>query len=707
MTASRAEARAARVTPRRRGRLFGFLLVAVLAGVCAMPRVPGLDTLRFSWFDVCQRVAPRARVSGPVVIVDVDGRSLAAHGQWPWPRTLLAALFDRIVDAGPAAIGLDVLMPEPDRLSPQRLPALVRTIGPDLAAQLAGLPSNDAVLAAAIRGRPVVLATAGVDRASEPAAAQPPGRMAPVRSVGGDPTAFLRRYDTMLRIVTDVDYAAAGYGLLNADPEGGAVRRVPLVAVVGGVMTPTLALEMFRVAAGVPGLTVTVAAGGIERIGVGAIVVPTQPDGSVWLRYTGRTPARFVSASDVLAGTVPREVFERKLVLVGVTALALSDRPTIAGGAALDGVEIHAELIESIFDGALLARPTWAPWAEAGFLFVTGLLLVLVLPVRGPRVSMPLLLALVGLATGGSIALYHWRFLLLDAAIPSIGLGIVFTTMLSVTLADAERQRRELRRQIELQRLATARIEGELSAARRIQMGILPKPGDVLTGEKRFDLSIVLQPAREVGGDLYDFFKLDADRLFFLLGDVTGKGLAGSLFMVVSKSLYKSTALRRGDSVAKMMREANAEISRDNSEDLFVTVFAAVLDVQTGALEYCNAGHDRPYVKAGLGGPLTQLGAASGPPLCVMEDYAYSSARTRLRRGDCLVLFTDGVTDARNTTGEMFGRHRLEALLADLPSDSSPEAITTAIQKAVTRFAAGTEPADDLAILVLRWDGPA
>src|SRR4029453_2465906 len=330
-------------------------------------------------------------------------------------------------------------------------------------------------------------------------------------------------------------------------------------------------------------------------------------------------------------------------------------------------------------------------------------------------VSMPLLLVLVGLATGGSIALFHWRFLLFDAAIPSIGLGIVFTTMLSVTLADAERQRRELRRQIELQRLATARIEGELSAARRIQMGILPKPGDVLTGEKRFDLSIVLQPAREVGGDLYDFFKLDAARLFFLLGDVTGKGLAGSLFMVVSKSLYKSTALRRGDSVARMMREANAEISRDNSEDLFVTVFAAVLDVQTGALEYCNAGHDRPYVKAGPGGPLTplgaaarpepspprhepptgkpgpggplpQLGGASRPPLCVMEDYAYSSARTRLRRGDCLVLFTDGVTDARSTAGEMFGRHRLEALLAELPSDSSPEAITTAIQKAVTRF---------------------
>ena len=694
-----------RVSPLRRGRLVGFLVVVVLAGICAMPRVPGLDTLRLSWFDVLQRAAPRARVSAPVVIVDVDGRSLAAHGQWPWPRTLVAVLFDRIAAGNPAAIGLDVVMPDQDRLSPQRLPALIRTIGPDLAAQLAALPSNDAVLAAAIRDRPVVLGIGGADKVSEPGS-RPPGRMVPVRSVGGDPTTFLRRYDTMLRSVPEIDRAAVGYGLLNADPEGGAVRRVPLVALVGGVMTPTLALEMFRVAAGVPGLTVSVVAGGIQGVGVGAFGVPTQPDGSVWLRYTGSTPARFVSATDVLAGTVARDVFERKLVLVGVTALGLSDRRTIAGGSALDGVEIHAELIESIYDHALLARPPWARWAEAGFLFAAGVVLVLALSLRSPRVSFPLLLALVALALGGSLALYHWRFLLLDAAVPSIGLGIVFTVMLSLTLAETERQRSALRRQVEQQRLVAARVEGEMSAARRIQMGILPKPADVLTGEKRFGLSIVLQPAREVGGDLYDFFKLDADRLFFMLGDVTGKGLAGSLFMVVSKSLYKSTALRRGDSVARMMREANAEISRDNSEDLFVTVFVAVLDAQTGAIEYCNAGHDRPYVLATGRGPLEQLGAAAGPPLCVIDDYAYAAAKTRLRRGDCLVLFTDGVTDARSTTGEMFGRPRLESLLAGLPSDASPDAITAAIQNAVTRFAAGTDPADDLAILVLRWDGP-
>ena len=307
MTASRAEAGAARGTSLRRGRLFGFLLVAVLAVICAMPRVPGLETLRLSWFDVCQRAAPRARVSGPVVIVDVDGRSLATHGQWPWPRTLLAQLFDRIAAGGPAAIGLDVLMPEPDRLSPQRLPALVphHRSRPRGAARRAAEQRRGAG-----GGDPRTTGGAGHRRRgsrlrARVAAARPDGS----RAVGGrrpHPVSPALRLDAA-QAWTDVDYAAAGHGLLNADPEGGAVRRVPLVAAVGGVMIPTLALEMFRVAAGVPGFTVKVGDGGIERIGVDTFVVPTQPDGSVWLRYTGRTPARFVSAADVLAGTVPRE----------------------------------------------------------------------------------------------------------------------------------------------------------------------------------------------------------------------------------------------------------------------------------------------------------------------------------------------------------------------------------------------------------------
>jgi adenylate cyclase len=337
---------------------------------------------------------------------------------------------------------------------------------------------------------------------------------------------------------------------------------------------------------------------------------------------------------------------------------------------------------------------------------VGGLLVIVRVPVKRARTAWLVLLPLLALALGGSLALYRWRLLLFDAATPSLGLIVTFGFMLSVTLAEAERQRRLLRHQVELQREAAARFEGELSAARRIQLGILPKPADLLAGEHRFSLHIVLEPAREVGGDLYDFFMLDRDRLFFLLGDVSGKGLPGSLFMAVSKSLYKSAALRRGAAVATMMQEANGEISRDNPEALFVTVFAAVLDVNTGVLEYCNAGHDHPYVVPRGGGRPSQLAEGGGPPLCVLDGFEYVAATYQLRPGDTLCLITDGVTDARNAAGELFGRERLESRLATSSGSASAESIATAIGGDVTRFVAGSEPADDLAILVVRWEGP-
>jgi len=688
-----------------RGRRLGVVVLLVLTALTAAPSLPGWDLVRYVWFDACQRLAPRARVSGPVVIVDVDGPSLARHGQWPWPRTLLATLIDRVLGADAAAVGVDIVMPEADRLSPQYLPALIGGLAPDLAARLAQLPSNDTRLAAVLRDRPVVLGVAGVEATGE-SVGRGPIRVAPMRVVGGDPAPFVRSFDARLLTLDEIDRAAAGRGLLNVQLEGRAVRRVPVVARVGGVLVPTLALEMFRVASGERAFTLTLGHRGVTAIGVGTLTTRTQADGSVWLRYAGHTPARFVSAADVLAGTVDPRVFERKLVLLGVTALGLADRRPIPGGGTMDGVEIHAELIESLFDGALLARPSWATWAEAGFLLVGGLLLIRGVPILRTRASWLLLLPLLGVALGGSLALYRWKFLLLDAVTPGAGLVVVFTVMLGVALAEAERQRRALRRQVQQQREAAARLEGELAAARRIQLGILPKAADVLAGERRFGLHIVLEPAREVGGDLYDFFMLDRDRLFFLLGDVSGKGLPGSLFMAVSKSLYKSTALRRGAAVATMMQEANVEISRDNPEALFVTVFAAVLDVNTGVLEYCNAGHDRPYVLGLTGGPRRQLVEGGGPPLCVVDDFEYAAATHQLRPGDTLCLLTDGVTDARNPEGELFGRERLEARLAALPADAGAEKVATAIHDDVRRFADGAEPADDLAVLVVRWEGP-
>src|SRR4029453_8251158 len=262
--------------------------------------------------------------------------------------------------------------------------------------------------------------------------------------------------------------------------------------------------------------------------------------------------------------------------------------------------------------------------------------------------------------------LYLGRGVLVDTATPSLALAVLFTVMLALTLTEAESQRRALRRQVERQREAAARVAGELGAARGIQMGTLPHPTAAFPGETRFDLYALLEPAREVGGDLYDFFRLDPDHVFFLIGDVSGNGLPSSLFMAISKALYKSIALRRPGEVATMMREADAEISRDNVEGFFVTVLAGVLDAQTGDPENCIAGHEPLYLLPRGARPLLRLDEGGGPPLCAVDGFAYTSARRRLAPGDTVSLLTAGITEAMGRDGGLYGRARLEAVLAGL-----------------------------------------
>lgn len=209
-----------------------------------------------------------------------------------------------------------------------------------------------------------------------------------------------------------------------------------------------------------------------------------------------------------------------------------------------------------------------------------------------------------------------------------------------------------------------------------------------------------------MGGDLYDFFMLDRDRLFVIVADVSGKGIPASLFMSVTKALTKSIALRQGASVSGLLTQANVEISRDNPESLFVTAFAAVLDVRSGLLRYWTAGHDTPYrvVK----GNATQIdGAAAGPPLCVIEDHDYREDQLTLTPGDALVIFTDGITEAEGRSGEQYGKLRFARCLADLEADTSARAMLAAVRADVARFVAGASPSDDLTLVVLRWFGDA
>lgn len=648
--------------------------------------------LRHALFDGYQKLHPRERLSSPAVIVAIDEIALERHGQWPWPRTRLAQLVSAIAAAQPAAIGIDLLFPEPDRFSPAEVAQEVQQMSADVARRLRSLPSNDRALANAIRGQRVVLGIAGLET-PDPRYTRPPA--APSILIANAPDLALRSFAGHLQSLPAIDQAAAGRGLLSVDPESGVIRRALVAGRIGEVIVPALSVEMLRVASGAP-----LALVGRERdqieLRLGDIAVPAHADGRFWIRYGPHDAARFVSAAHVLDGSIAAQELQSKLVLIGVTGLGLLDFQTTALGERVPGVEIHAQILEQIFDGAYLRRPAVLRTLELGLLAAVAVTLALAVPTLGVGSSIALYAAVIAALGALGVAGFLHEGLLLDVAWPAIGATLVFGIVLAEALSEADEQRRRLREQ-------AARVSGELESARRIQMGLLPAPRVLFAHEKRFALDALLEPARTVGGDFYDCFMVDSHRLFFIVADVSGKGLPASLFMALSKTLLKSAA-RRADDVGGLMVRANAEVSSENPESLFITAFAGILDTRTGTLEFCNAGHEPPIARR-PGGALGRLEHSGGPPLCVMENFAYPVEYRNLAPGEWLCVVTDGVTEAMNESHELYGAARLQRVLATLPEAVTPTELLAAVRADVGRFVGAAEPSDDLTLLCLRWNG--
>ena len=696
--------------PRRdRIRWAGAALAVLLAlSIALLPRFT--SPLSEAWFDLCQRLFPRTVAAMPATVVEIDGPSLAGFGRWPWPRWLLADLVARIGNESPAAIGIDILMPEPDPLSPERL--LSRREGDRDArdAALAALPGNDAVLARAIAGRPVVLAVAGMPEATGARLRAPPFVVRSARPAGtADDPASLRvmRFPGALSSVDVLNRVAAGWGLISADPVGGVMRTVPLVGSIDGTLTPAFAVEMLRVAAGLPALQLIRSGANVDAIGVGPVVVPTAADGSVRPYFSPRDARRFVSAAAVLEGRSDPGRLRQRLVIVAVTGLGLGEYHHTPVGERMPGSEIHAQLIENLYEGTLLTRPAWGPVLEAAILAALATLLAWVTPAWPPRRALALALAcLAALPVAAATAFVTGR-LLFDALTPTLGLALAFGAVLAATLAESVRHRRSLEEVLQRQREEHARMAGELDAARRVQTAMLPRV-ESLGPDPRLDLAVAIVPAREVGGDLYDFFRIGERHLFVLVGDVAGKGLPASIFMAVSKALVKSATLRLGPAdPGALVAAANAEVSRDNPELLFVTAFALVLDLVTGELSYCNAGHEDPFLLAPGQASTRRLGGGGGPPLCAVDDFPYRGEHARLVPGELVAIVTDGVTEAQRSGGDLYGAARVATLVGSIGATSPAAAVVDALMADVSSFAGDAAQGDDRTVLVLRWNGDA
>jgi serine phosphatase RsbU (regulator of sigma subunit) len=265
-------------------------------------------------------------------------------------------------------------------------------------------------------------------------------------------------------------------------------------------------------------------------------------------------------------------------------------------------------------------------------------------------------------------------------------------------------ERAQLARELVEQRITSAMQEGELQAARAIQLGMVPAPALLARLDPRIHASAVLEPARVVGGDFYDAFRIDADRLLFVIGDVTGKGIPAALYMALSKTLAKSVLVRESGGLAHAVDTLNRELMREADDAMGVTMLIMLIDCASGELTMVNAGHENPILLK-PGEPAKTVPMRGGPPFCVC-DFAYPEERLTLFPGNTLVLITDGVTEAQDQDGRMFGLGGALAALGRRDGIDS-DALIAGLVEAVRGFEHPMEPSDDLTVLALRYRGPA
>jgi adenylate cyclase len=434
---------------RPRSYLLVIILPIAIVIVDALAKWPLLSDMGNFIFDEYQRADSRQwKPQTPVRIVDIDDQSLARIGQWPWPRSKIAELVDRLGELGAAAVAFDIVFAEPDASSPEQImrllpPSPARTA---IEKEIRSKPSNDAVLAQASARRPTVFG-AILDQGAS--AVDYPTKYG-VATAGDNLLSFLPRFTSAIVPLPVLSEAAAGIGAINWLPDHDqVVRRIPIVLALGNTIVPSLTAETLRVAQRASTIIVRDegrrAHAGINAVKIGDFEIPTSADAEFRIHFTTTEPRRFIPAWSVLNGTVARSEIQDRIVIVGVSAGGLSDQRATPVDASVSGVEIHAQALESIVAGAWLVRPDWARGAEQILAIALALITGALLPRLGAIVAalgVALVIAIVGMASWQA---FRAESMLFDPILPMLSTALTYICGAAWLFQLEQRQKRQVR----------------------------------------------------------------------------------------------------------------------------------------------------------------------------------------------------------------------------------------------------------------------
>jgi adenylate cyclase len=485
------------------GRSICILLLFALIGVRVWDPPP-LQELRLRTFDIYQKLVPRPLMeSSPAIILDIDEPSLSAFGQWPWPRTLIADIVTRLSKLGAAAVAFDIIFAEPDRVSPNLVAGSLAGLDDETREKLLRLPSNDQVLAAAMRETRVILGQSVVHVPDPQTQTRPPTSR--LGMLGPDPSPFLWTGPGLVQNVPELEQAAAGRGVLTIIPEpDGIVRRVPLILKAQGAIVPALTMDLLRVVGQQGAILVKTEITGVQSVGFRGLVLPTDRHAQVWVHFRRHDPQQFISVKDLMENRVDPARIAGKLVFIGTSAVGFNDLKATPVHGAMPGVEIHTQILESALTGSVLERPGYATLWE----MIVAVVISAAIIAFAPIVSAAIVLVMggaVALALVGISAYYYLSLhTLLDFTFPWLCTFSVYMALIFINYFREQNQRRQIRSAFG-QYLAPALVEQLANSPEKLVLG----------GEDR-DMTILFSDVRGFTS-ISELYKADPQGLTTLM----------------------------------------------------------------------------------------------------------------------------------------------------------------------------------------------
>ena len=624
-----------------------------------------IKKISFISYDFYQKAFNRGEVKD-VTIVDIDEKSIAKVGQFPWRRDIYSKILYNLNQHSPRAIAFDIVFSEEDRQNPQ-----------DLLSQLQKesdqfinieVPNTNKIFIDSLKQSKVVLPILGEPKDNFVKNNSKPKLR--VIAKGDNPKNFIYKYKNKITSLEEINNAASGIGSISLIPNiDGIIRNVPVLYNIDNRIWPSLALETVRVATGQKNLLVKSNKNGIELIKTRKNTIPSDQNGVINIKFKKFNKENYISAIDVINNDFDQKRVENKIILVGSSAQALFDIVKISNGKIVPGVEIHAHIIDNILKNESIFKNIYTQLAE-NIIFLILVIFLILIPIKiKPKFSIIFFVGSIFVINLSSIIIYQFNFYL-DSLFSSIAGTLVFMTSLyfryleenSIAIENEKKQ---------------SILKKEREIAGEVQKKLFPI-------NKKIEKYIFAQntPAKDVSGDYYDYYQMNDNEIYFILGDVTGKGIKAGILMANAAAVFRSLA-KMSSSVAKTALYMNNQVKDSSYQSMFITVILGRINLEKKEMEFINMGHEPmmvldqnfnfEYVKSTL------------PPMGLMsvKDESFFKTTTMDISDKTILIYTDGVTEGYIDEGKELEVTGLENEIKKL-NTTSPETIINHATKILT-----------------------